>query len=157
MEQEPDGYFSVFIPEAAPGMLYKFRLESGEFPDPASRFQPLGPHGPSEIIDPHEFRWTDGKWKGVSREGQVIYEMHIATFTPEANWRAAAKQLEELAKLGITMIEVMPIAEFPGRRGWGCDGVSMFAPTRLYGRPDDAKALIDHPHSLGCPSIRDSS
>src|SRR5207247_4047576 len=90
------GYFSGFI-EAEPGMVYKFCLPTGEFPDPASRFQPEGPHGPSEIIDRNEFQWTDQAWNGVSREGQVLYEIHIGTFTPEGTWAAASERLPELA------------------------------------------------------------
>ena len=155
MQPEAGGYFSMLVAEAAGGMLYKFHVEGGEFPDPASRFQPLGPHGPSEIIDPNQFPWTDQAWKGVSREGQVIYEMHIGTLTAEGTWSAAVAQLEELARLGITMIEVMPVADFPGRCGWGYDGVNMFAPTRLYGRPESLKAFIDRAHSLGLGAILD--
>src|SRR5437660_4719260 len=155
MEPGKDGYFSAFVPQAAPGMLYKFGTKAGEFPDPASRFQPTGPHGPSEIIDPQEFRWTDEEWRGVSREGQIIYEMHIGSFTPQGNWWAAAKELEELAGLGITIIELMPVADFPGRWGWGYDGVNMFAPTRLYGAPSDMKAFINRAHNLGLGVILD--
>src|SRR5947207_14292117 len=113
MEQQTDVYFSVFIPEPAPGMRYKFHLESGEFPNPASRFQPIGPHGPSEIVDPDEFPWTDRKWKGVSRVGEVIYEMHVANFTPEGNWQTAAAQLEALAILGIDIIELHINSDIP--------------------------------------------
>lgn len=155
LESEPHAYFSGYIAEARAGMFYRFRLKSGSFPDPASRFQPEGPHGPSEIIDGSTFEWTDTNWKGVSREGQVIYEMHIGTFTPEGTWAAASEQLEELAKLGITMLEVMPVADFPGRFGWGYDGVNMFAPTRLYGRPDDFRAFINRAHALGMGVILD--
>jgi maltooligosyltrehalose trehalohydrolase len=155
LEPEPGGYFSGLVPDAAPGMLYKFQLNAGVFPDPASRFQPQGPQGPSQIVDPRAFKWTDAKWKGVSREGQVIYEMHIGTFTPEGTWRAAMTQLPELAAIGITVLEVMPVADFPGNFGWGYDGVDLFAPTRLYGGPDDFRAFVDLAHSLGLGVILD--
>lgn len=136
-------------------MLYKYKLDSGSFPDPASRFQPEGPHGPSQIVDPSQFRWTDSKWKGPSRAGQVIYEMHIGTFTREGTYRAAMEHLPKLVDLGITMLEVMPVADFPGRFGWGYDGVNLFAPTRLYGSPDDLRAFVDRVHSLGLALIMD--
>jgi maltooligosyltrehalose trehalohydrolase len=153
--REGGGYFSGTIPDAAPGMLYRVRLGSGSFPDPASRFQPEGPHGPSQIVDRNSFQWTDKSWRGIKREGQVIYEMHIGTFTPEGTWAAAVAQLPELADLGITVIELMPVADFPGRFGWGYDGVNMFAPTRLYGKPDDLRAFINRAHELGVGVILD--
>ncbi|MEY2430141.1 MAG: maltooligosyltrehalose trehalohydrolase [Verrucomicrobiota bacterium] len=155
LEAEGDGYFSGLVTEAEPGMVYRFDLNGGLFPDPVSRFQPEGPHGPSEIVDPSGFKWTDQKWGGVSRRGQVIYEMHIGTFTREGTWTAAAEQLEELAELGITLVELMPVADFPGRFGWGYDGVNLFAPTRLYGRPDDFRAFVDRAHRLGVGVILD--
>lgn len=149
MQAEPNGYHSLWVPTAEPGMFYKFRLNAGAFPDPASRFQPIGPHGPSQIIDPKKFRWSDQQWHGVSRDGQVIYEMHVGTFTQEGTYQAASAQLPELARIGITVIELMPLADFPGRFGWGYDGVNLFAPTRLYGRPDDLRAFVDRAHELG--------
>ncbi|MBC8094923.1 MAG: malto-oligosyltrehalose trehalohydrolase [Akkermansiaceae bacterium] len=152
---EPEGYFSAHIPNAEAGMLYKFQLDSGLFPDPASRFQPEGPHGPSQIVDPGQFAWADREWKGVARAGQVIYEMHIGTFTPEGTLEAAMAQLPELARLGITVLELMPLAEFPGRFGWGYDGVNLFAPTRLYGDPDDLRAFVNRAHELGLGVIHD--
>ena len=155
LESESDGYFSGLIPEARANMLYKFQLDSGTFPDPVSRFQPEGPHGPSQILDPAAFRWTDGEWRGVAREGQVIYEMHIGTFTPGGTWSSAMEQLPELARLGVTLLEVMPVADFPGRFGWGYDGVNLFAPTRLYGGPDDFRAFVDRAHALGLGVILD--
>lgn len=155
LEPEGGGYFSGTAPEAAPGLLYQFQLDHGAFPDPASRFQPQGPHGPSQIVDPAGFAWTDARWPGVAREGQVIYEMHIGTFTRDGTWAAAMEQLPELARLGITVIELMPVAEFPGRFGWGYDGVDLFAPTRLYGRPADFRAFVDRAHALGLGVILD--
>ena len=122
---EADGYWSGLVAEARVGMHYRYRLERGAYPDPASRFQPDGPHGASQIVDPGAFAWTDAEWRGVSREGQVIYEMHIGTFTPEGTWAAAMAQLPQLAELGVTLLEVMPVADFPGRFGWGYDGVNL--------------------------------
>jgi maltooligosyltrehalose trehalohydrolase len=156
LEPEEDGYFSVHVPEGADGTLYRFRLDGeGPFPDPASRFQPEGPHGPSQVVDPGKFRWTDQGWRGVRLEGQVLYEMHIGTFTPEGTWEAAAAELPELVRLGVTTVEVMPVAEFPGRFGWGYDGVDLFAPTRLYGTPDDFRRFVDTAHGLGLGVILD--
>jgi maltooligosyltrehalose trehalohydrolase len=152
---EADGYWSAFVPHGQTGMHYRYLLDSGAFPDPASRFQPQGPHGCSRIVDPAAFPWTDGAWRGVAREGQVLYEMHIGTFTPEGTWAAAMAQLGHLAELGITLIEVMPVADFPGRYGWGYDGVNVFAPTRLYGEPDDFRRFVDHAHGLGVGVILD--
>jgi maltooligosyltrehalose trehalohydrolase len=155
MSAESGGYFSVLIPDAKPGTLYKIRLDSGAFPDPVSRFQPEGPHGPSQVVDPNSFRWTDDAWKGPSRHGQVIYELHIGTLTPQGTWRSAIAELPRLADLGITLLEVMPVAEFPGRFGWGYDGVDLFAPTQLYGSPDDFRAFINRAHELGLGVILD--
>ncbi len=153
---EPGGYFSGTI-EVGEHTRYRFRLNTNlnNYPDPVSRFQPDGPHGSSSIIDPGTFRWTDSNWPGVTLKGQIIYEMHIGTFTKEGTWRAAAEQLPELARIGITVIEMMPVAEFPGRFGWGYDGVDLFAPSHLYGTPDDLRAFIDHAHSLGLGVILD--
>lgn len=157
MEREAGGYFSAVSKDASAGSLYRFRLGDDDtpYPDPASRFQPVGPHGPSEVIDPGAYRWRDGDWPGVSLKGQVIYELHIGTFTPEGTWAAAAARIEELADLGVTLIEMMPVADFGGKFGWGYDGVNMFAPTRLYGRPDDLRLFIDTAHSLGMGVILD--
>ena len=154
LESQENNYFAGTVSEAQPGMCYKVRLDSGSFPDPVSRFQPMGPHGPSEIID-SRFKWSDADWKGVPPEGQVIYEIHIGTFTREGTWSAAAEQLTKLAKLGITMLELMPVADFPGRFGWGYDGVNLFAPTRLYGRPENFRAFVDRAHALGLGVILD--
>ncbi|HVS39406.1 MAG TPA: malto-oligosyltrehalose trehalohydrolase [Gemmataceae bacterium] len=154
---EGDGYFSAHVAAARTGMLYRFRLdgEATLYPDPASRFQPQGPHGPSEIIDPSAFTWTDRAWRGAGLAGQVIYEMHIGAFTAKGTWEAAARELPELADLGATVIEVMPIADFAGRFGWGYDGVNLFAPTRLYGRPDDFRRFVDRAHAAGLGVILD--
>ncbi|HEX3895522.1 MAG TPA: malto-oligosyltrehalose trehalohydrolase [Rudaea sp.] len=151
-----DGFFSALIERAAPRTRYRFRIDDGApMPDPASRFQPEGPHGASEIIDLRDFAWTDGDWRGVGANDQVIYEMHVGTFTPDGTWRAALQELPRLADLGITVIEVMPLAEFPGTFGWGYDGVQFFAPFHGYGRPEDLCAFIDAAHRLNIGVVVD--
>ena len=156
LTREPDGYFSNEGAGQA-GDRYGLRVDGSEklYPDPASRFQPDGPHGLSQIIDPTTFAWTDSAWKGVPLAGQVLYELHTGTFTQQGTWTAAAGELPELAALGITVIEVMPLAEFEGRFGWGYDGVDLFAPSHLYGAPDDFRAFVDRAHSLGIAVILD--
>lgn len=154
LEAEGNGYFTGNVAEARAGMRYRFRLAQGSFPDPASRFQPDGPHGPSQIVDP-AFDWTDTGWRGRPVRELVIYELHLGTFTAAGTWRGAMEQLPSLAQLGITMIEVMPVAEFPGRFGWGYDGVGLFSPTRLYGRPEEARAFVNRAHKLGIMVILD--
>jgi maltooligosyltrehalose trehalohydrolase len=154
---EQGGYFSG-VANAGAGSLYRFRIDNNPehfYPDPASRFQPDGPHHSSCIVDPAQFGWTDLQWRGVKLKGQIIYEMHVGTFTREGTWNAASQQLAELARIGVTVIEMMPIADFPGNFGWGYDGVDLFAPTRLYGTPDDLRSFVDHAHSLGLAVILD--
>ncbi len=157
LDSEPGGYWSGRSESAAAGTRYRYRLDGEELllPDPASRFQPEGPHGPSEVIDPDAYAWSEQDWQGVDRDDQVIYEMHVGTFTPEGTWSAATRELPALRDVGITVIEVMPVADFPGRFGWGYDGVNMFAPTHLYGRPEDFKRFIDRAHALGIGVILD--
>ena len=128
---------------------------AARFPDPASRFQPAGPHGASQVVDPSVFTWSDEDWRGVRREGRIIYEMHVGTFTEEGTWAAATARLPHLAELGVTLLELMPVAEFPGRLGWGYDGVNRFAPARLYGEPDDFRRLVDRAHALRLGVILD--
>ena len=156
LREEPDGFFSGFVKSATAGARYWLRVDGGPpRPDPVSRFQPDGPHGPSVIVDPSAYRWTDRHWRGVNPVGQVVYEMHVGTFTREGTWRAAAEHLDALAHLGVTVIEMMPIADFAGRFGWGYDGVNFYAPTRLYGTPDDLRAFVDRAHALGVGVILD--
>ena len=156
LEPEDGGFFSGTVEEAGTGTRYRYRLDGGDaYPDPASRFQPEGPHGPSEVVDPSRYRWRDSAWKGATLENQVIYEMHIGTFTPEGTWTAAARELPELASAGITLLEVMPVAEFAGEFGWGYDGVNLYAPTRLYGIPDDFRRFVDDAHAAGLGVILD--
>jgi maltooligosyltrehalose trehalohydrolase len=156
LDAEDGGYFAGAIAADA-GAFYRFRVNEAEtfHPDPASRYQPQGPHRSSCVVDPARFRWSDREWKGVQMPGQVIYEMHIGTFTREGTWRAAAKELAELARIGVTVIEMMPIADFPGEFGWGYDGVDLFAPCRLYGTPDDLRAFVNDAHALGLGVILD--
>ncbi len=156
LNAEPGGYFSGAA-RSDPDALYRFRLDQGEqlYPDPASRFQPEGPQGPSCVVDPFAFDWSDAKWAGVRLPGQVIYELHVGTFTMEGTYRAAAAQLHELARIGITVIELMPLADFAGKFGWGYDGVNLFAPTRLYGSPDDLRSFVNDAHAAGIAVILD--
>lgn len=154
--RDGEGYYFGVLPEAKHGSLYQYQLNQGDLlPDPVSRFQPMGPHGPSQVIDPDLFQWTDQDWPGVLLRGQVLYEMHIGSFTTEGTWAAATLQLPALKDTGITVIEVMPVADFPGRFGWGYDGVNLFAPTRLYGSPDDFRRFVDRAHALGMGVILD--
>ena len=156
MTVEADGYFSVIAPGVRPGDRYRYLVAGrGEFPDPCSRFQPDGVHGMSEVVDHSAFAWTDAAWSGQSIDEAIIYELHVGTFTPEGTYAAAQAKLPILKELGVTMIELMPLADFPGQRNWGYDGVSWFAPARCYGRPEDLKALINEAHSLGISVILD--
>src|SRR5580658_88438 len=156
LQRDGAGYFAGLAEEAGAGALYKYRLDGQEeYPDPASRFQPDGPSGWSQVVDPHSFRWSDGHWPGLRIQGQIIYEMHVGTFTRQGTWAGALEHLPRLAELGITVVEVMPIAEFPGRFGWGYDGVQLFAPSRLYGQPDDFRRFVNEAHALGIGVILD--
>lgn len=157
MEGSASEGFSCFVPELRAGALYRYLLDDDTkpYPDPVSRFQPEGPHGASEVVDPAAFSWRDQNRSGATLHGQVIYELHVGTFTREGTYRAAQRELASLAKLGITMIELMPVAEFPGRFGWGYDGVNLFAPSRVYGRPDELRSFVDEVHGLGMTVLLD--
>jgi maltooligosyltrehalose trehalohydrolase len=151
-----DGLCAASVAGASPGDRYSYRLEDGALrPDPASRFQPDGVHGPSEVVDPARYTWRDTGWKGRSAAELVIYELHVGTFTPEGTFDAARRRLPELRSLGVTAIELMPVADFAGARNWGYDGVALFAPSRAYGRPDDLRAFVDAAHALGLAVIVD--
>jgi maltooligosyltrehalose trehalohydrolase len=156
LDPESDGFFSGDLERARAGDRYRFVLD-GEHrrPDPVSRYQPDGPHGASAIVDPSTFPWTDSAWRGIAPRGQVLYELHVGTFTPEGTWSAAARELEELARVGVSVIEMMPVADFAGRFGWGYDGVNLYAPTRLYGEPDDLRRFVDRAHAVGIGVILD--
>lgn len=155
LEPEEDGYHSITIEDAGPGTRYRYRIGGKLVADPASRFQPEGPEGPSEVVDPGSFRWTDREWRGPALPGQVIYEVHVGAFTSQGTWTAAIDELPSLADVGITTIELMPVAEFPGRFGWGYDGVNLFAPYHGYGPPDDFRRFVDEAHGLGLAVILD--
>ena len=155
LDREDDGYYSAYVAAAADGARYRYRLDGSLYADPASRFQPDGPFGPSQVVDPSQYAWTAEAPRSLSIEGQVVYELHIGTFTRDGTWQGAIERLETLAETGITMIEVMPVAEFAGRFGWGYDGVFPYAPTRLYGAPDDFRAFIDAAHRAGLAVILD--
>jgi maltooligosyltrehalose trehalohydrolase len=145
-----DGYHTIVATDAPAGTLYRYRLDGrGPFPDPASRWQPRGVHGPSTVVDPATFAWSDATWTGVPIERTILYELHIGTFTSEGTFAAAAARLPLLADLGITAVLVMPVADFPGARNWGYDGVAPFAPARCYGSPDDFRRFVDVAHQHG--------
>jgi len=155
-QKSADGVFSVCVGDAGPGTRYRYQIDGkGPFPDPASRFQPDGVHGPSEVIDPTGFYWTDANWKGPDPERLLIYELHVGSFTKAGTFAAAAEMLPKLADLGVTAVELMPLADFPGERGWGYDGVCLYAPARCYGRPDDLRRLVDSAHRLGLAVLLD--
>ncbi|RAI41464.1 malto-oligosyltrehalose trehalohydrolase [Rhodoplanes roseus] len=155
---EDGGYRVAFVPDATVGSHYGYRVfgNATPLPDPASRWQPDGPHGPSCVLDPDSYAWRDEAWAGVrGADGHVITEIHIGTFTAEGTYAAAAAKLPLLKEVGITVVELMPVAEFPGAFGWGYDGVDLFAPTRLYGSPDELRRFIDTAHGLGLGVILD--
>lgn len=150
MQASGDGWRRLTVPEARAGSRYAYRVDCNiTVPDPASRFQPDDVHGESLVVDPTAFEWSDGAWKGRPWEETVLYELHVGTATPEGTYAALIPKLEDLRDLGITAIELLPLAEFPGRRNWGYDGVLPYAPDAAYGTPDDLKRLIDRAHSLG--------
>ena len=154
--RDDGGHWFGLIPDAKAGMTYRYRLDGKDsFPDPCSRFQPEGPHGPSLIVDPAAYQWRDQHWHGVRMHGQVIYELHIGTFTPDGTFDSAIKELDELKQLGITVIEVMPVAEFPGRWNWGYDGVDLYAPAHVYGDHEALKRFVDQAHQRGLAVILD--
>jgi malto-oligosyltrehalose trehalohydrolase len=155
MVAEADGWFSLTTGEAPPGSRYRYRVDGSAYPDPASRHQPDGVHGASEVIDPGAYAWRDASWHGRAWHELAIYELHIGTFSETGNFIGAIAHLDHLAKLGITAIELMPIAEFPGRRNWGYDGAQWFAPSSCYGRPEELKALVEECHARGIAVLLD--
>jgi maltooligosyltrehalose trehalohydrolase len=156
MQRRSDGFFTLDVAETHTGQRYWYRLAQGLRPDPASRFQPEGPLGPSQIVDTRAFDWRDQHSRGaVPRHRHVIYEMHIGTFTKDGTWAAATARLPYLVELGVTTLELMPLAEFAGAFGWGYDGVDLFAPAHIYGTPHDAQRFVDEAHRLGLCVILD--
>ena len=155
MTPQPNGFHKLAVADAAPGWRYQFLVDGeGPFPDPASRRQANDVHGPSEIIDSH-FQWSDQAWHNPPWSSAVIYELHVGTFTREGTFLGILSRLDHLCDLGITAIELMPVADFPGRRNWGYDGTFMFAPDAVYGRPEELKQLVDVCHSRGLAVILD--
>lgn len=156
LHSDGEGWFAGRVEGAGAGTRYKYRMDAGDaFPDPASRSQPDGVHEPSEVVDPSAFTWTDGGWKGVPLEDLVIYELHVGTFTAEGTFDAAIEKLPQLAALGVTAVEPMPVASFPGARNWGYDGVSLYAPDASYGGPDALRRFVDAAHAHGLAVILD--
>jgi len=155
MKRAADGWHELTLPASA-GARYRYRLADGvAVPDPASRFNPDDVHGASQLVDPREYLWRSAGWRGRPWEEAVIYELHVGTFTPQGTFAAARERLADLVALGITAIELMPVADFPGARGWGYDGVLHYAPDASYGTPNDLKALIDAAHGHGLMVLLD--
>jgi maltooligosyltrehalose trehalohydrolase len=154
LEQEGGGYYSTRVEHAGPGSRYRYLVDGDALADPSSRWQPDGPFGPSAVVDSAAFAWRT-PLQGASLAGQVMYELHPGTFTPEGTWRAAIEKLPLLADSGITTIEIMPVADYPGRFGWGYDGVFPYAPAHQYGTPDDFRAFVDAAHAIGLSVILD--
>ncbi len=151
-----DGVFETWIKDAAPGNRYSYILDGGTpLPDPASRFQPDGVHGPSQVVDPAGFAWTDERWRPWPARDLIVYEIHVGTFSPEGTFKGVEQRLPYLRDLGITTIEIMPVADFAGARNWGYDGVALFAPARAYGTPDDLRRLVNAAHAHGLSVMLD--
>jgi malto-oligosyltrehalose trehalohydrolase len=156
MQARGEGWFDVVTDRAQTGQHYCFRLDNGlAVPDPASRFQPRDVHGPSELIDPAGYHWQHNHWHGRPWGEAVIYELHVGSFSPEGNYQGVIDRLDYLVELGVTALELMPLADFPGQRNWGYDGVLPFAPDSVYGRPEDLKRLIDAAHGRGLMMLLD--
>ncbi|MBB3660858.1 malto-oligosyltrehalose trehalohydrolase [Rhizobium sp. BK650] len=150
MVRSDDGWHRCEVGSPRPGTAYSFILENGlSVPDPASRYQPRDVHGPSEVVDPDAYRWRTTDWGGRSFDDLVLYELHVGAFTQEGTFAAAIDRLDHLKSVGVTGIQMMPVADFPGRRGWGYDGVLPYAPDSSYGRPEDLKRLVDEAHARG--------
>ena len=151
-----DGMWEAVVADALPGTRYAYSIDGAEpRPDPASRFQPEGVHGWSEVVDPLRFHWSDSGWKGIDPGRVALYELHVGTFSGAGTFDSVAERLDYLRDLGVTAIELMPLADFPGTRNWGYDGVALFAPSRTYGAPDDLRRLVDRAHAAGLAVIVD--
>src|SRR6202011_5984797 len=155
LSDESDGYRSVLDPASGAGTLYKYRIDGDLFPDLASRFQPKGVHGPSQVVDGRSFPWTDSDWNPPKLQEFVIYELHVGTFTSDGKYTSIIERFDHLKKTGINAIELMPIADFAGDRNWGYDGVSIYAPSRAYGTPDELRAFVNAAHESGLAVILD--
>ena len=156
MRAEAGGWFRTEVSEAGPGSRYRFRIDGDLLvPDPASRFQPESVGGPSEVVDPRAFDWTDQGWRGRAWEEAILYELHVGAFSERGDFAGVAQRLDHLVDLGVTAVELMPVAECPGEFNWGYDGVYPFAPERCYGRPEDLKALVEATHARGLMLLLD--
>ncbi|HWF99622.1 MAG TPA: malto-oligosyltrehalose trehalohydrolase [Steroidobacteraceae bacterium] len=156
LEKSGGGWFERITRDARAGSRYRFRIDGEALvPDPASRRNPQGVHGPSEVVDPEAFEWTDADWRAPSWRESVVYELHVGTFTPEGSFAGVSRKLEHLRRLGVTAIEIMPVAEFPGSRSWGYDGVLPYAPASAYGSPEDLKSLVCAAHAHGIAVMLD--
>lgn len=155
MSAEGGGWFSLFSDRAGPGTRYRYVVDGSAYPDPASRRQPEGVHGPSEVVDPEAYDWSDGGWRGRPWEEIVLYELHLGTFSEGGDFAGAVRYLDGLCEVGVTAIELMPIAEFPGARNWGYDGTFLYAPSSRYGRPEALKALVEACHTRGLAVLLD--
>ena len=150
MQPAGGGWWKCRVESAGPGTDYSFVVDGGDpLPDPRSQYQPNGVHGPSRLIDRDAFKWTDASWQARPLSSAIIYELHIGTFTPGGTFESAIERLDYLRDLGVTHVELMPVNQFSGERGWGYDGVDLFAPHRAYGAPDDLKRLVDACHARG--------
>src|SRR5262249_23911663 len=150
MASEPDGWRTLAVPGVRAGTRYKFRIDGAlDVPDPASAFEPEDVFGPSEVVDHSAYPWRAQDWRGRPWNETATLELHVGTFTPEGTFRAAIAKLDHVAAAGFTAIELMPVADFAGRRNWGYDGVLLYAPDSAYGRPDGLRTLIDAAHERG--------
>jgi maltooligosyltrehalose trehalohydrolase len=151
-----DGWFERSVSDVGPGMHYRFEVDDGlRVPDPVSRYNPDDVHGASEVVDPAGFQWHDTEWRGRLWEEAVVYELHVGTFSPEGTFFGVMQRLDYLVELGVTAIELMPVADFPGARSWGYDGALLFAPDSRYGRPEDLKLLVQAAHAKGLMVLLD--
>ncbi|HEU5323512.1 MAG TPA: alpha-amylase family glycosyl hydrolase, partial [Methylomirabilota bacterium] len=156
LTRRDDGLFELMLPGAQAGARYQFRLDGERYrPDPCSRWQPEGVHGPSVVVDPQEFAWTDAGFRGHAAHELVLYELHVGAFTTAGTFEAVIPHLPALADLGVTAVELMPVAEFPGSRNWGYDGVHLSAPQSTYGGPRGLRRLVDACHARGLSVILD--
>jgi maltooligosyltrehalose trehalohydrolase len=155
LDRDSRGYYSAVIADVHPGDLYFYRLDrEQEFPDPASRFQPQGVHGPSQVVS-SEYAWTNDSWRGIPLKEYILYELHVGSFTHEGTFHGVEQRLADLKDLGVTALEIMPVAQFPGERNWGYDGVYPFAVQNSYGGPESLKRLVDACHGAGLAVVLD--